>query len=164
MDRLLADAGVRRALHPDERKNMFKKTLTYAGAGLGLAAALVLGTGAAAYAHECYNPSRSDQGNASAGAHSQAWFTLVVSDAIQGDADSGRITQEQADCINAAYAATGAPASFTIMVKGAVGQDGVIAAHNPNGFLATDGKGIDHAFAAYGEQIFGSYAACGVVF
>ncbi|HZW42722.1 MAG TPA: hypothetical protein VFE99_10470 [Agromyces sp.] len=143
---------------------MFKKTLTYAGAGLGLAAALVLGTGAAAFAHECYNPSRSDQGNASAGANSQAWFTLVVSDAIQGDADSGFITQEQADCIQDAYAATGAPASFTLMVKGAVGQDGVIADHNPNGFLATDGKGIDHAFDAYGEQIFGSYATCGVAF
>ena len=142
---------------------MFKKTLTYTGAGLGLAAALVLGTGAAAYAHECYNPSRSEQGNAGA-SNSQAWFTLVVADAIQGDADAGFITQEQADCIKGAYAETGAPASFTLMVKGAVGQDGVIAANNPNGFLATDGKGIDHAFAAYGDQIFGSYAACGVAF
>lgn len=143
---------------------MFKKTLTYAGAGLGLAAALVLGTGAAAYAHECYNPSRSEKGNASAGANSQAWFTLVVEDAVQGDVETGFITQEQADCIKAAYAATGAPSSFTVMVKGAVGQDGVIAANNPNDGLATNGKGIDHAFAAYGEQIFGSYAACGVGF
>ena len=36
--------------------------------------------------------------------------------------------------------------------------------HNPNLSHATDGKGIDHAFAAYGEQIFGSYAICGVEF
>ena len=121
---------------------MFSRTMTNVGAGIALAAALALGTGAAAYAHECYNPSRSDQ----------------------GDADGGVITQEQADCIKAAYAGSGAPASFTVMVKGAVGQDGVIAAHNPNLVHSTDGKGIDHAFASYGEQIFGSYAACGVVF
>ena len=143
---------------------MFSRMLTNAGAGIALAAALALGSGAAAYAHECYNPSRSDQGDAKAGANSQAWFTLVVSDAIQGDADNGFITQEEADCITAAYAATGAPASFTVKVKGAVGQNGVVAAHNPNLDLATNGKGIDHAFAAYGEQIFGSYAACGVEF
>ena len=143
---------------------MFSRTLTNVGAGVALAAALALGTGAAAYAHECYNPSRSDQGDAKAGANSQAWFTLVVSDAIQGDAASGFITQEEADCIKLAYAGSGAPASFTVMVKGAVGQGGVIAAHNPNLSHSTDGKGIDHAFAAYGEQIFGSYAVCGVEF
>ena len=140
---------------------MFSRTLTNVGAGVALAAALALGTGAAAYAHECYNPSRSDQGDAKAGANSQAWFTLVVADAIQGDV-GGLLTQEQADCVKTAYAATGAPASFTVMVKGAVGQGGVIAAHNPNLWHATDGKGIDHAFAAYGEQIFGSYVSCGV--
>ena len=88
---------------------MFSRTLTNVGAGVALAAALALGTGAAAYAHECYNPSRSDQGDAKAGANSQAWFTLVVNDAIQGDATNGFITQEQADCIKAAYAGSGAP-------------------------------------------------------
>jgi hypothetical protein len=143
---------------------MFKKVMTYAGATVGLTAALVLGSGAAAFAHECYNPSRSDQGNASAGGNSQAWFTLVLEDAVQGDVESGFITQEQADCIKAAYAETGAPGSFTLMVKGAVGQGGTIAANNPNDGLATNGKGIDHAFATYGEQIFGSYAVCGVEF
>ena len=65
---------------------MLSRMLTNVGAGVALAAALALGTGAAAYAHECYNPSRSDKGDAKAGANSQAWFTLVVSDAIQGDA------------------------------------------------------------------------------
>ncbi|WP_156401690.1 hypothetical protein [Agromyces sp. Soil535] len=143
---------------------MLSRKLTNVGAGVALAAALALGTGAAAYAHECYNPSRSEQGDASAGANSQAWFTLVVADAIQGDADGGLITQEQADCIKAAYAATGAPASFTLMAKGAVGQGGVIAENNPNDWHAIDGKGIDHAFDAYGDAIFGSFAACGVAF
>jgi hypothetical protein len=102
--------------------------------------------------------------DAKAGANSQAWFTLVVADAIQGDAGSGMITQQQADCIKAAYAATGSPSSFTVLVKGAVGQNGVIAAHNPHSEHAADGKGIDHLFPAYGQQILGSYAACGVQF
>lgn len=143
---------------------MFSRMVTNVSAGVALAAALALGTGAAAYAHECFNPNRSDQGDASAGANSGAWFTLVVSDAIQGDADSGLITQAQADCIKTTYAGTGAPSSFTVKVKGAVGQDGVIAAHNPNLLHSADGKGIDHLFAAYGAEIGGSYAACGVTF
>jgi hypothetical protein len=143
---------------------MFSRVVTNAGAGVALAAALVLGSGAGAYAHECFNPSRSDQGNAKAGANSQAWFTLVVASAIQGDVLSGAITQQQADCILAEYEATGAPSSFTLLVKGAVGQGGTIGAHNPNAGLMADGKGIDHLFAAYGEQIGGSYAACGAGF
>ena len=92
---------------------MFSRMVTKAGAGVALAAALVLGSGAGAYAHECLNSSRSDQGNAKAGANSQAWFTLVVDSAIQGDGLAGTITQQQADCIKAAYAATGAPSSFS---------------------------------------------------
>jgi hypothetical protein len=110
---------------------MLSRIITNAGAGIALAAALALGSGAAAYAHECYNPSRSDQGDAKAGANSKAWVTLVVADAIQGDAAYGLITQQQAECVKAAYAATDAPSSFTVMVKGAVGQNGVIAAVLP---------------------------------
>jgi hypothetical protein len=143
---------------------MFARTTRRLVVGAALAGGLVLGSGTAAWAHECYNASRSDQGNAMAGSHSQAWFTLVVSEAIQGDADLGLITQEQADCIMAAYAGSGAPSSFTFMVKGAHGQDGLIAGHNPNHGLMADGKGIDHAFMAYGDAIFGSYASCGVQF
>ena len=81
--------------NPTEGTMMFSRVLTNVGAGIALAAALALGSGAAAYAHECYNPSRSDQGDAKAGANSKAWFTLVVADAIQGDADSGFITQDE---------------------------------------------------------------------
>ena len=96
---------------------MLSRMLTNVGAGVALAAALALGTGAAAYAHECHNPSRSDKGDAKAGANSQAWFTLVVTDAIQGHVSTGFLTQEQADCIKAAYAGSGAPASFTVMLR-----------------------------------------------
>jgi len=140
---------------------MFSRTLTNIGVGVALAAAAVLGTGAAAYAHECYNPSRSEQGNAGA-SNSQAWFTLIVADAIQGDADAGLITQQQADCLKAYWSSHGGPASFTIMAKGAVGQDGVIAEHNPNEEIVTDGHGIDHLFDAYGDLIGAAYASCGV--
>ena len=140
---------------------MFSRMLTNVGAGVALAAAIALGSGAAAYAHECFNPNRSDQGDAKAGANSQAWFTLVVVDAIQSEVGvPDGLTQEEADCVKAAYALTGAPSSFTVLVKGAVGQGGVIAGRNPNLAHSADGKGIDHIFAAYGAQIGGSYAVC----
>ena len=141
------------------------------GRSIRLATGTVLATGGilvatavASSAHDCFIASRSAQGDAMAGSNSQAWYTLVVNDAIEGDVQSGAITQTQADCIMTAYAATGAPSSFTIHVKGANGSDGVLADKNPNTALFTDGKGVDHAFEAYGAQIFGSYAACGVSF
>ncbi len=140
---------------------MKKAVIRNIGAGLGLAAAIVIGSGAGAFAHECINSSRSDQGNAKAGANSQSWWTLDVVGAIYGDAQAGYITTQQAECIIAAYEATGAPMSFTIKVKGANGQDGTLGAKNPNDGLMADGKGIDHLFDAYGAQIFGSYAGCG---
>jgi hypothetical protein len=134
------------------------------GAGLGLAAAIVLGTGATAFAHECINSSRSDKGNEKAGANSQAWFTIHVEEALAGDVADGLITGDQAACILEEYSATGSPMSFTIHVKGAVGQDGTIGSHNPNEELMSDGRGIDHFIDLYGAAIFGSYAACDAEF
>ncbi|MDP5228008.1 MULTISPECIES: hypothetical protein [Arthrobacter] len=134
-----------------------------AGAGLLMAGALAFVGGTGAYAHDCFNASRSAQGNASAGANSQAWFTLVVADAIQGGVGQG-YDQAQADCWAAAYAASGAPASFTIHSKGAVGQGGTIGTNNPNEYLLANGKGIDHVFDAYGMQIMGTAASCGIQF
>jgi len=134
-----------------------------AGAGLlmGGALAFVGATGAAA--HECYIANRSDQGNMSAGSNSQAWFTIVVADEIQGGVGGG-YDQTQADCWAAAYAATGAPSSFTVHVKGVVGQDGTLIEHNPNSWLTSNGSGVDHVFDAYGAQLFGSAASCGIQF
>lgn len=134
---------------------MFKRTLTNIGAGVALAAVAVLGTGAAAYAHECFNPNRSEQGNAGA-SNSEAWLTVHISELTFG------LSEEDASCVLDAYAATGAPESFTIHVKGANGQGGTIGANNPNhDTKAADGKGIDEIFAAYGGQIMGSFEACG---
>ncbi|WP_448002607.1 hypothetical protein [Agromyces bauzanensis] len=137
---------------------MFSRTLTNIAAGVALAAAGVLGTGVAAYAHECYNPNRSEQGNAGA-SHSQAWYTLDVAQALTEE-----LPPELAECVLTEYEASGAPASFTIMVNGAVGQDGTIASNNPHAEKAGDGSGIDEIFAAYGEEIIGSYVACGLEF
>ena len=134
---------------------MFKRTLTNIGAGVALAAAGVLATGAAAYAHECFNPNRSDKGNAGA-SNSQAWFTVYIEEITEG------MSPEDASCFLDAYADTGAPSSFTIHVKGANGQGGTIASNNPHPEKAGDGKGIDEIFAAHGASIVASFEACGV--
>jgi hypothetical protein len=125
------------------------------------AAFAMLGAGSA-WAHECYNASRSEQGNTAAGAHSQAWFTLVIADAIAEDVANGLYTAEQGDCIYAAWTAGGGPASFTIHVKGVTGQDGVLAERNPNDGLVANGRGIDHVFDVYGELLASSFLGCGV--
>jgi hypothetical protein len=133
---------------------MFKRTLTNIGVGVALAAAGVLASGAAAYAHECFNPNRSDKGNAGA-SNSQAWLTVHIEELTEG------MPEEDATCFLDAYAATGAPSSFTIHVKGVNGQGGTIGANNPNRDVkASDGKGIDEVFAVYGGQIFGAFEAC----
>ena len=135
---------------------MLKRTMTNITAGVALAAAGVLGTGVAAYAHECFNPNRSEQGNAGASHAEEVWLTVHVSELTMG------MPEEDASCVLEAYAATGAPESFTIMVKGAVGQGGTIASNNPHEEKAGDGSGIDEIFAAYGAEIVGSFAECGV--
>ena len=132
---------------------MFSRTLTNIGAGVALAAIGVLGTGAAAYAHECYNANRSDKGNAGA-SNSQTWLTVYFEEL------TGGLSAEDAECVIDAYAATGAPMSFTIKIKGANGNGGVIAANNPHDEKAGDGKGIDEIFAAHGDDIVGSFIAC----
>lgn len=131
-----------------------RRTTKRFGATIAMTAAIGLATATTAAAHECYNASRSDQGNLKAGANSQAWFTLVVSDAIGWDVADGLLTPEQGECVLAAYEATGAPSSFTIKTR--AGQDGVVG--GPNN---ADGHGIDHVFAAYGAEIGGAYAECG---
>ena len=135
---------------------MSKRTLTNITAGVALAAAGVLATGAGAYAHECFNPNRSDAGNAGA-SNSQSWFTVHIEELTFG------MDEDDAECVLAAYAETGAPSSFTIKVKGANGQDGTLGTNNPNRDVkAADGQGIDEIFAAHGDDIVGSFMACGV--
>ena len=135
---------------------MFTRSLTNIGAGVALAAVAVLGTGAAAYAHECFNPNRSEQGNAGA-SNSQSWLTVHIEELTAG------LPEADAECVLEAYAATGAPMSFTIKIKGANGQGGTLGTNNPNRETkAADGKGIDEIFAAHGADIVGSFEKCGV--
>jgi hypothetical protein len=54
-----------------------------------------------------------------------------------------------------------APTVLVVGGKQAVGSEGVIMENNPNGDLATDGRGIDHAEDAYGDAIVGLVLACG---
>ena len=88
---------------------------------LALSGMLVAGSGVGAWAHECFNASRSEQGNASAGSHSQAWVTVAIADLIAGDVAGGLYSEEDGACIYEAYSATGSPLTFTLMVKGPEG-------------------------------------------
>ena len=132
------------------------------GKAVALTAALGLATATTAAAHECYNASRSEQGNLKAGTQSNTWFTLVVADIIAEEVEGGLYDAETGECIIAAYTASGAPASFTIKVVG--GKDGVVAGGVKNQEILSNGSGIDHIFAAYGEIIIGAYSGCGVEF
>jgi len=86
----------------------------------------------------------------------------VIADAIADDVANGRYSAEQGQCIDAAWTNGGGPAAVTLHVKGAVGQGGVLAGRNPNDSLATNGRGIDHFFATYGDLLVSSFLGCGV--
>ena len=132
------------------------------GQSIAVAAALGLATATTAAAHECYNASRSEQGNLKAGTQSNAWITLVVADLIAEEVDAGLYDAETGECIIDAYEESGGRASFTIKVVG--GKDGVLAGGVTSQEILSNGKGIDHVFAAYGEAIIGAYVGCGVEF
>ena len=132
------------------------------GRSVALAAALCLATATTAAAHECYNASRSAQGDLKAGTNSKAWFTLVVADVIAGEVDEGLYDETTAQCILDAYEAGGGPASFTIKIIG--GKNGLLAGGVTKHEVLSNGKGIDHVFAVYGETIVGAYMGCGVDF
>jgi hypothetical protein len=126
------------------------------------AAALVTVSAGSAWAHDCFNASRSDTGNAAAGSHSQAWFTLAISDAVAEDVANGLYTEEQGVCVYQAWLDGGGPVSVTFHVKGANGSGGILAENNPNEGLLSNGRGIDHFSAAYADLIATAFSACGV--
>lgn len=126
----------------------------------GMVAALALATGSA-FAHECINASRSVQGDHMAGTRSQAWYEVVVADEVAWEVSQGYYSAQQGECMYEYWLANGGPATFTVHVKGANGQDGTVAGRNPNAHLMYDGQGIDLIdFGLYLEAA----AACGVDF
>lgn len=127
----------------------------------GAAAVMVVGGAGGAFAHECFVASRSAQGNAMAGTHSQAWQTYTIQQVVTEFLGQ---TQQVADCVAAAAPGAGVPTSFVFGEKQAQGQGGVIAENNPNmdaKGLASNGTGIDHAENAYGDAVIGLILSCG---
>lgn len=125
-----------------------KKRITAVAA---LAAAVVLVVPAGALAHECYNPSRSDQGNEGA-ANSQRWLTIQTAEFFASAHEFlpvGPLSEAQiAEAVKLAQA-QGIPTSFTIFVGSKTIGEGTPAALKH----AADGKGIDHIFAAHGDAL-----------
>lgn len=135
---------------------MFRR---FARAGV-LAIALVALTAGATFAHECYNASRSAQGNAGA-THSANWWTASVADlyaeihlfGIPGVETA--LTPAQQEVAFEAALEMGVPAEVTIFVgRHTIGANGRAFSE---GGKATDGRGIDHFFAAHGESVITAY-------
>ena len=107
-----------------------------------------------AFAHECFNASRSAQGNVGAD-NSPRWLTLQISEFFT-DPELGLSPSEQATALALlaqAQANGEVPNDVTIYIG-----NHTIAEDTPsmdrNGHAA-DGSGIDHFFDAYGAQLFG---------
>lgn len=130
---------------------MIRRTTTT----LALAAALVVSGAGAASAHECYVANRSAQGNAGA-SHSANWYTLQVAELYSSvhffmpEMFPQALTEEQVAEAVAMTAEAGVPTSFTVFEKFTIPRN--VAEGSAK---STDGKGIDHFFAGYGEQLIG---------
>ena len=116
-------------------------------------------TGSAAFAHECYNASRSAKGNEGA-AKSRAWATIGLADlyvdAVEHSEEFGLPAADESDvpAMVADAAARGVPGSFLIHLP-STAASGVYGSAQ-----SSDGKGIDHFFASYGGDIVAAYL-CG---
>jgi hypothetical protein len=107
-----------------------------------------------ALAHECFNASRSAKGNAGA-TNSQRWITVHLSEFF-GDPSIGLSDAQQQQALALADE-RGIPSSFTIFIGAhTIGSHPKTGEPTPafgrNG-KAADGKGIDHIFAAYGDEL-----------
>ena len=149
-------------IYAGKGQQMFRRLSGRTGAALALSAIMITGSGAAAFAHDCFNASRSAKGDAQAGTHSQAWVQIQVADLIADDVANGVYSAADGECILAAYTEAGGRLSASIHVKGATGQDGVIGSKNPHPEKASDGRGIDHFFESQFGVIVGAFETCGV--
>ena len=122
---------------------------------------LLVVAASSAFAHECYNASRSEQGNTGA-QHSDNWFNLTIEFVFTGilPEESGiELTPDQLAWALDQADAAGIPSGWVIRIDKTIG-------FTANGELApgfamhgADGRGIDHAVAAYGDQLFGIFIA-----
>ena len=133
---------------------------------LVLAGALVAVTASASLAHECYVANRGEQGTIGAGTHSRSWFAAdlellaaFISDPSDPNAPPALDEQQLAYFVARAQE-LGVPSTFAIFIGGRPHAGGFTIADNAgfekNG-RGTDGRGIDHLFAAHGDAIFTAY-------
>lgn len=114
----------------------------------------LLSSAAPAFAHECFNASRSDKGNAGAGG-SHAWFTLSIADIL-----GGCISDEEGECIlvegEPVFAFEGAALDQALEDAAGAGVPESVTIHTTSlaakgvddTYHTGDGKGIDHLFDA----------------
>lgn len=139
--------------------NILSRTLR-GSAVVATSTALLVAGSTSAWAHDCFNASRSDTGNTAAGTHSQAWFQGFIADFIAEDVANNAYTAEQGACLLGYWSTHGGPASVTFHIKGANGSDGLIGLNNPNTELYSNGTGIDHFEDAYGDLIEAAFGTC----
>ena len=135
---------------------MIRKTLVT----LALSAGMVAGTAGVASAHECYVAKRSAAGDAAA-SHSANWYTLHLSElyAHAHHFMGGEPLTAKQIAVGVAYvAAEGAPTSFTVFDRFTLPKS-LSELEAMTSAKSADGKGIDHFFAAYGEEIMGGLFA-----
>lgn len=119
------------------------------GMTLAATAAVTALSATPALAHECFNASRSAQGNASA-THSSRWVNVsVVGFANSPDFPPGVDPQ----CFIEHWLDGGGPESFTVRSDKTLGA----GSSNPN---LGNGRGIDHIEDAYGALFGSALGAC----
>ncbi len=125
---------------------------------LALSTALVGGSSGVASAHECFIANRSAQGNAGA-AHSSNWSTLTLADLFSHAhlflGTNRALTPAEVNRAVSAAAAQGIPTSFTIFERHMLPRS--VEKMEEITSKSSDGKGVDHFFVAYGEDIIGIY-------
>lgn len=130
--------------------------LVRAGGTVAATLAIITFGAGAASAHECFNASRSAQGNASVAAHSAAWQEVSLDTVLTQFIG---LPQGLADCVEANADSFGIPSSFVFGDKQSH-NIGVIAENNPNTALFANGKGIDHGEDAFGPAIGAAIGFC----
>ena len=120
---------------------------------LALALALTTVPLTAVAAHECIVVNRSDTGNVHASG-SGRWVTVTLTEIYETTEDHGFPDLTAAQVTHAVELASswGLPGSFTFRSDTLIppGEAWAELGH------ATDGKGIDHFFEAYGERLVGA--------
>ena len=125
---------------------------------LALSAGMVAATAGAASAHECFIANRSAQGDAAA-THSANWSTLALAD-LYSQAhlflQTGRpLSPAEVDAAVAQAAQQGIPTSFTVFGRHMLPRS--VEEMEQLSSRSSDGKGVDHFFVAYGEDIIAIY-------